>query len=106
MTNDIAVALSTPPKSAEAIKLAHGCIRQAGQENITSLKVETLSNQSVRKVSARLLGEVVEARYHEIFTYVARDLQAKQYLSMIPGGIVLTGGAAKLPGLLLMLSNF
>lgn len=99
VTNDIAVALSTPPKSAEAIKLEHGCIRQTGQENITSLKVETLSNQSVRKVSARLLGEVVEARYHEIFTYVARDLQAKQYLSMIPGGIVLTGGAAKLPGL-------
>lgn len=99
VTNDIAVALCTPPKSAENIKLEYGKIVSKEYDGVKSIQVESLSNRSTQKVSKKLLAEVIEARYMEIFTYVKRDLRAKNYLSGIPGGIVLTGGASKIPGL-------
>ena len=61
--------------------------------------MDSLSNQSTQKVSTQLLSEVIEARYHEILSFVKRDLKEKQLLDMIPGGIVITGGGALVPGL-------
>lgn len=99
VTNDLAVALCTPPKSAEAIKVAHGKIISTEYEGAQHITVDSLSNQSTQKVSTQLLSEVIEARYHEILSFVKRDLKEKQLLDMIPGGIVITGGGALVPGL-------
>ena len=99
VTNDIAVALSTPPKSAEMIKIDHGKILSGAYEGSQFVQIESLSNQSLQKISMKLLSEVIEARYHEILAYVRKNLRAKQQLASMPGGIVLTGGAAKMPGL-------
>lgn len=99
VTNDIAVALSTPSKSAEAIKLEYGQILSSGYRGGHVITVEALSNQSSRKISVDLLAEVIEARYHEIFVFVKRKLKASQLSGAMPGGIVITGGASKIPGL-------
>ena len=100
VTNDIAVALCTPPKSAESIKLEHGRILSSGYEGAQTITVESLSNHSTKKVSLKLLAEVIEARYHEVFVYVKRKLRASQLNGSIPGGIVITGGASNMSGLL------
>ena len=100
VTNDIAVALRTPPKSAETTKVAHGRILSRGYEGGKNISVESLSNQSTQKVSVQLLAEVMEARYQEIFSFVKKDLREKGLLGSMPGGIVLTGGGAKVPGLI------
>ena len=99
VTNDIAVALCTPPRSAEAIKIEHGKILARSFEGAQSIQVASLSNQAIQKVSAKLLSEVIEARYQEILSFVRKNLQAKNQLSALPGGIVLTGGGAQMPGL-------
>ena len=41
---------------------------------------------------------MIEARYDEIFTTVKEELQRSHYDSLIPAGIVLTGGAAQIEG--------
>lgn len=98
VTNDVAVALCTPPKSAEKIKVEHGAITADVNAQTALIDVEALANQATKKVSKQLLSEVLEARYREIFAYVKRDLNRAGLLGQIPGGIVLTGGAAMMPG--------
>ena len=99
VTNDIAVALCTPPRSAEVIKTEYGKILTRNFEGVQTIQVASLSNQTQQKVSVKLLSEVIEARYQEIFAYVRKNLRSKNQLSAMPGGIVLTGGGAKMPGL-------
>jgi cell division protein FtsA len=99
VTNDVAVALCTPPKSAEKIKVEYGHIMTDVQSQSELIEVEALANQATKKVSKQLLSEVLEARYREIFAYVKRDLTKAGLLGQIPGGIVLTGGAANMPGI-------
>ena len=99
VTNDVAVALCTPPKSAETIKVTHGKILSSDYEGGQYITVDSLSNQTSQKVSIQLLSEVIEARYREVFAFVKRNLREHQLLDMIPGGIVITGGAAKVTGL-------
>ena len=100
VTNDIAVALCTPAKSAESIKLEHGKLTNSPHDRGQMIVVESLSNHGEKKVSSKLLSEVIEARYHEIFVYVKRKLKASQLSESIPGGVVITGGGANLPGLI------
>jgi len=99
VTNDVAVALCTPPKSAEKIKIDHGEIMADSQVRSMLIEVEALANQATKKVSKQLLSEVLEARYREIFAFVKRDLAKAGLLGQLPGGIVLTGGAANMVGI-------
>jgi len=51
-----------------------------------------------RELSRQALAEVVEPRYDELFTLVQAELRRSGYEDLIPAGIVLTGGTAKMEG--------
>jgi cell division protein FtsA len=100
VTNDIAVALRTPTQSAEAIKLkfASALTRQADDTDI--IAVPGVGDRPGRKLSRKALAEVVEPRYEELFKFVLNELQESGYGDRVAAGIVLTGGASKVEGLL------
>ena len=50
-------------------------------------------------VSRRFVGEIIESRLEEIFEMVSNELKIFQKVGELPGGVVITGGGAKLPGL-------
>jgi len=50
-------------------------------------------------VSRRFVAEIIESRLGEIFELVNAELKQYQKAGELPGGVVLTGGGAKLPGL-------
>jgi len=50
-------------------------------------------------VSRRFIAEIVESRIEEIFDLVNNELKLYQKFGQLPGGVVLVGGGAKLPGL-------
>ena len=43
-------------------------------------------------------SEVVEPRYDELFTLIQAELRRSGYEDLVPAGIVLTGGTAKMEG--------
>jgi len=98
VTNDIAIALRTPTRNAEDIKINHGCALQELVDTHEMIDIPTIGDRSGRRVAKRMLAEVVEARYEELFTLVLGELRRSGLENMIAAGVVLTGGASNVKG--------
>ncbi|MDR3441650.1 MAG: cell division protein FtsA [Legionella sp.] len=98
VTNDIAMALRTPTKAAESIKLNHACALSELANANQMLEVASVNDRPGRKISARALSDVVSARYEELFTLVRNELRRSGFEDRMAAGIVLTGGAANVHG--------
>jgi len=105
VTNDIAVALRTPTQNAEEIKLKHGCavVDLANAEQ--SVEVPGVGDRPRRRLTKRSLAEVIEPRYEELFRLVQAELRRSGFEENIAAGIVLTGGAAQIPGAIDLAEN-
>ena len=99
VTNDIAMALRTPIKHAEAIKVKHGCALTQLARPEETIQVPGAAQRAPRELSRQTLAEVVEPRYEELFTLVQAELRRCGLEERIASGVVLTGGAAKMEGL-------
>lgn len=98
VTNDIAAALRTPRQNAEEIKVKYACAlaQLAGAEEV--IKVRGIGDRPPSELSRQTLAEVVEPRYDELFTLVLNEIRRSGYEPLLTGGIVLTGGTAKMEG--------
>ncbi len=94
ITNDIAIGLRTDIETAEGIKLGFGkCLSKASAKKE---KIETEGEEPVF-FSQRLLSKIIMARVSQIFREVNKELKKISRQGLLPAGIVLTGGGAKLP---------
>lgn len=98
VTNDIAMALRTPTKSAEAIKIAYGCALPELANANQMVEVASVNERPGKKISAATLSEVVSARYEELFAMVRKVIASSGLEDRIAAGIVLTGGASLVQG--------
>ena len=98
VTNDIAIALRTPTRSAEDIKLKYACALQDLADTNQMIDIPTLGERPAKHLSKRALAEVVEARYEELFTLVAAEIRRSGLEDFLAAGLVLTGGASKVEG--------
>jgi cell division protein FtsA len=98
VTNDIAIALRTPARNADEIKLKYSCALQDLADANQMIDIPTVGDRPGRHVSKRALAEVVEARYEELFSLVAQEIRRSGLEDRIAAGIVLTGGASKVEG--------
>ncbi|MFI4918434.1 MAG: cell division protein FtsA [Legionellales bacterium] len=100
VTNDIAMALRTPTKAAESIKLSHACVMPELADPSQMIEVASVHERLGKKISAKTLSEVVAARYDELFALIRNELRRSGFEDRIAAGIVLTGGAANVAGAL------
>lgn len=96
VTNDIAIALQTPSQCAEDIKIKYGSANPNLVDDLDMIEVPSLGERPRRRVQRKMLAEVIESRYEELFTLIHNELKRSGYERLIPGGIVLTGGATKM----------
>jgi len=99
VTNDIAVALRTPTKSAEEIKRGYACALTQLADADDDINVPSIGDREPRKISAQNLAEIVEPRYEELMLLVQAELRRSGYEELIAAGVVLTGGSSKVKGL-------
>ncbi|MES2405877.1 MAG: cell division protein FtsA [Pseudomonadota bacterium] len=99
ITNDIALALRTPLKDAEDIKIAHGCaLRQlAGAHDM--VEVPGVGERAPRQLSRQTLAEVIEPRVLELYELVQAELRRSGFEELMRSGIVITGGSAAMQGM-------
>jgi cell division protein FtsA len=98
VTNDIAMALRTPTPHADELKIKYACALASLAKPEETIKVPTVGDRAPRNLSRQALAEVVEPRYEELFTLVQAELRRSGYEELLAGGIVLTGGTAKMEG--------
>jgi cell division protein FtsA len=102
ITNDIAIGLKTEISIAESIKKQHGsCFfvkTDKEKKDQSKKKIEIFDkSSSVVNFTKKTLVDIIEPRVSEIFDQVAKELKKIGKQELLPGGIVLTGGGAKLP---------
>ena len=100
VTNDIAMALRTPTQNAEDLKIKYACALTQLARADEVIKVPGVGDKPARELSRQALAEVVEPRYDELFTLIQAELRRSGFEDLIAAGIVLTGGAAKMEGVI------
>ncbi len=98
VTNDIAMALRTPTQHAEKIKMKYACALTQLAKADETIKVPSVGERPPRDLSRQALAEVVEPRYDELFTLIQAELRRSGFEDLVAAGIVLTGGTAKMEG--------
>jgi cell division protein FtsA len=99
VTNDIAVALRTPTQFAEEIKIKHACALTQLAKLEDTIEVPSIGDRPARQISRLNLAEIVEPRYEELLLLVQQELRRSGFEDLIAAGIVLSGGSAKVEGL-------
>ena len=99
VTNDIAVALRTPTQHAEEIKIKHACALTQLANLDDTIEVSSIGDRPTRQISRLNLAEIVEPRYEELLLLVQAELRRSGFEDLIAAGIVLSGGSAKVEGL-------
>lgn len=98
VTNDIAMAFRTPTQHAEKIKTKYACALTQLAKPDEMIKVPSVGDRPARDLSRQALAEVVEPRYDELFTLIQAELRRSGFEDLVGAGIVLTGGTAKMEG--------
>ena len=99
ITSDIAMALRTPTKDAEEIKVESGFAKQLLADPETQVEVPGLGDRGPRMLSRQALAGVIEPRVEEIFSLVHQVMRESGFEEMLSSGIVLTGGSCIMPGM-------
>lgn len=100
VTNDIAIGLRTSVDTAEKIKIEYGSCVPGEVNDREMIDLASFSKIDAQKISKRHLVEIIEARYNEIFLLVKEELAKIHRDGMLPAGVVLTGAAVKIPGII------
>ena len=108
ITNDIAIGLKTDVAVAESIKKQHGtCIfakTDKDRSNQAKKKIEIFSakggsasgGDNTLNFTKKNLVDIIEPRVSEILDLIQKELKKIGRQELLPGGVILTGGGAKI----------
>jgi len=99
ITSDIAIGLRTSIDVAERAKLQYA---EATTTNIAKgeqINLREIGADEDELVSRKYICDIVQARLEEILERVEKEFKKIQRSGMLPAGVVLTGGGAKIAGL-------
>jgi cell division protein FtsA len=99
ITSDIAMALRTPTKDAEEIKVESGFAKQLLADPLVQVEVPGLGDRGPRMLGKQALAGVIEPRVEEIYQLVLQVIRESGYEEVLSSGIVITGGSAVMPGM-------
>jgi len=102
LTSDLSVGLRTPMQEAEKLKYMYGSALSAMVKENYVVEVPTVGDRKPRKVSQRVMVEILEARMEEILQLVSKEINGSGYRSRLNAGVVITGGSALLANIVEM----
>ncbi|PYV53544.1 MAG: cell division protein FtsA [Acidobacteria bacterium] len=99
-TSDLSVGLCTPLAEAEKVKkfYGHAIVTMIPEGN--EVEVPFVGDRPSHMVSQRTVGEILEPRARELFEMLRDNLRHAGMFEACSAGIVLSGGASRLPGII------
>ena len=98
-TSDLSVGLCTPLAEAEKIKKIYGNAIVTLIPEGNEVEVPSVGDRPSRLLPQRLVAEILEPRARELFEMMRETLRQSGMFDVCLAGIVLTGGASRLPGI-------
>lgn len=95
ITNDLAIGLKTDIDIAEKVKVTNADLRNEP----TRMNAMVKSGGKSYTFDFDDISMVIEARVEELLEYVEKELQKIKRNRKLPGGIIITGGTAKIKGI-------
>ncbi|MCB1141166.1 MAG: cell division protein FtsA [Leptospiraceae bacterium] len=99
ITKDLSIGLKTSPDAAEMIKKEFGQATRKGIDPTEKIEIPPLNGRPSMIILKQDLIRIIEARVEEIFEYVNQELEKSGIKSSLSGGVILTGGSSKIPGI-------
>ena len=93
------MALRTPTKDAEELKIAHGVALRQLASATDMIAVPGVGERGPRELSRQTLAEVIEPRVEELYSLIQRELRSSGLEELLSSGIVITGGSALMKGM-------
>jgi len=97
ISHDVAVGLQLPFELAEEMKKKYGSLQLSKEK-----EEDKVISESGHNVGYHDLCEIISARVEELIHLVMLEVPLTDYNSLIPSGIVISGGCANLPGIVEM----
>ena len=98
VTKDLSIVLKTPTDQAEKIKLEYGHAFYDNASEDELFEVPVIGSDTKEQYSQKYISEIIGVRLEELFELILDELY-RLGVQDLPGGVVLTGGMAKLEGL-------
>ena len=98
LTGDVAIGLRMPFTAAEEVKIKYGHVLSSTIRPEESIEIISFGENGRQAVPRQMLCEILEARAEEILTLILGEIKRSGYDGLLPAGVVLCGGAAKLAG--------
>lgn len=95
VTNDLAIGLQVDLDIAEKVKIKHASLSGQGKEG----KLSVDQDKKNYVFESDDINMIVEARMEEIFDFIDKELKKIHKSRKLPGGVVIVGGTAKIPGI-------
>jgi cell division protein FtsA len=99
ITSDIAIGLRTSIEVAEKAKLRYASAAPEEINKKEEINLADLGAVEEEIVGRRFIADIAEARVSEIFEKIDDELRKIGRSGMLPAGVVLTGGGARLHGI-------
>jgi cell division protein FtsA len=95
ITNDLAIGLKTDLAIAEAVKVRHATLKPQTTKKEVRVKVDDQEHL----FDSDEIAMITEARVEELFEYADKELARIHRAHKLPGGVMLVGGTANMPGI-------
>ena len=99
ITSDLAIGLRTPVERAERLKLEAGCAMVSLAPAGETVPVAGVGGRGESEISRQRLAAMIEPRVEEILSHALREVKRTACADFLGSGVVLTGGAAAMPGM-------
>ena len=99
VTSDLVHGLKVTPDDAERLKERFGCAYEPMADMNKLIPLPGTVGQGAREVDHFTLTHIISQRLDEIFSLVQRDIESSGYDRRLAAGVVLTGGAAAMAGI-------
>jgi cell division protein FtsA len=98
VTSDIVHGLGVTQADAERLKERYGCAYEPLVDPADVIRLPSTVAQGDRQIPRELLAHIIHQRMDEIFDLVQARVQTAGYAGQLSAGLVVTGGAAAMPG--------
>jgi cell division protein FtsA len=99
ITNDISIGLRIPIARAERLKLEEGSANPDAAAPGETIILKNDTGFSGCEIERAMLHRIINARVHELFTLVKKDIARECKIGLVGAGVMLTGGCSQLKGI-------
>ena len=105
VSNDLAYGLKVPLSRAEKLKVEYGAAAVADGAKGQTISLTNELGLELKRINHEHLQRIMSARLEEIFELIVQDLERAGLVEYLRAGVLLCGGASRVPGIVKLAEN-